>query len=350
MEPILLLKDTAGSALRGLRPMRRLLLLGMLMTLVGCTVPGPTASPLRLPTRAVIPTPTPAPTSFSIGAQTYYEEGLACQETGDADGALQSFTWAIQLAPDFAPAYVARGTVHLAQGELRLALTDADGALEADPASAPAYALRGETQRLLDRARPALEAFDHALALNPDLKAETFRSRWLTARAARDTSRLLALSREYTTARPDDPLRHYYHGWAFIELSAPVTAINTLVEGIEATSDPPALLWFALGRAYAENGSWQEAVTSFEAARALVQAGDTSLVVHSDRPVADLFGALGRAYLGAERCVDAEMMLEYALSVGAPASEYAAALREARLCQTPTSSATPYPTVTPWGG
>ncbi len=338
--------------------MRRLVLLlllvvvvvVMLMTLVGCAVPDPTASPLRLPTRAVIPTPTPAPTSFSIGAQTYYEEGLGCQETGDADGALQSFTWAIQLAPDFAPAYVARGTVHLAQGELRLALADADGALEADPASAPAYALRGETQRLLDRAHPALEAFDQALALDPDLKAETFRSRWLTARAARDASRMLALSREYAAAHPDDPLRHYYHGWALIELGTPGVAINTLVEGIEATSDPPALLWFALGRAYAENGSWQEAVTSFEAARALVQAGDTSLAIHSDRPIADLFGALGRAYLGADRCVDAEMMLEYALSVGAPASEYAAALREARLCQTPTPSATPYPTVTPWGG
>ena len=350
MEPILLLKDTAGSALRELRPMRRLLLLVMLMTLVGCAAPGPTTSPLRLPTRAVIPTPTPAPTSFSIGAQTYYEEGLTFQETGDADGALQSFTWAIQLAPDFAPAYVARGTVHLAQGELRLALADADGALEADPASAPAYALRGETQRLLDRARPALEAFDRAMALDPDLKAETLRSRWLTARAARDSSRLLSLSREHAAANPDDPLRHYYHGWALIELGTPGVAINTLVEGIKATSDPPALLWFALGRAYAENDSWQEAVTSFEAARTLVQAGDTSLAIHSDRPIADLFGALGRAYLGADRCVDAEMMLEYALSVGAPASEYAAALREARLCQTPTPSATPYSTVTPWGG
>ena len=70
----------------------------------------------------------------------------------------------------------------------------------------------------------------------------------------------------------------------------------------------------------AENGFWQEATSSSEAARALVQAGDTSLTVHSDQPIADLFGLLGRAYLGAGRCVDAEMMLEYAISIGAPAS------------------------------
>jgi len=330
----------------GRRCLRLYLVWGCLaLTLAGCAAPSPATSPLRLPTRAVTPTPTPTP--FSIGAQNYYDEGLARQEAGDAEGALQSFTWAIQLAPDFTPAYVARGTVYLAQEELRLALADADGALEADPASAPAYALRGETLRRLGRARPALEAFDHALALDPDLKAETFRSRWLTARAARDSSRMLALSREYAATHPDDPLRHYYRGWAFIELGTPGVAINTLVEGIKATPDPPALLWFALGRAYAESGSWQEAVTSFEAARALVQAGDTSLVIHSDRPIADLFGALGRAYLGAGRCVDAETMLEYAISAGAPASEYAAALREARLCQTPTPTPTPYPTTTP---
>jgi len=80
----------------------------------------------------------------------------------------------------------------------------------------------------------------------------------------------------------------------------------------------------------------------------LVQAGDTSLTIHSDHPIADLFGALGQTYLSAGRCVDAEAMLQYALDVGAPTSTYAAALEEARLCQTPTPAATPYPTATPY--
>lgn len=269
------------------------------------------------------------------------------QEAGDAEGALQSFTWAIQRAPDFAPAYIARGAIYLAQGELRLALVDANAALETDPTSATAHALRGETLRMLGHARRALEAFDQALALNPDLKPETFRARWLAARTTHDVRYLVALSREYAVAHPDAPLRHYYSGWALIEWRKPHAAINVLVEGIETTPSPPALLWFVLGQAYAVEHSWQEAVTCFEASRALVQAGDTSLLVHSDQPIADLFGALGRAYLGAGRCVDAEAMLEYAIDVGAPASEYASVLEEARLCQTPTPTATPYPTTTP---
>jgi len=267
---------------------------------------------------------------------------------GDAEGALQSFTWAIQLAPDFASAYVARSTVYLSQGEYRLALADANAALEADPNSAPAHTLRGETLRLLGYARRALEAFDQALALDPTLKAETFRSRWLAARAARDSRRLVALSYEYPRDHPDDPLRHYYRGWAYVQSGRPRIAISILIEGIEATPDPPALLWFVLGQAYAADLAWQEAVTSLEAARMLVQAGDTSLFVHSDQPIADLFSALGRAYLGAGRCVDAETMLEYAIEIGASASKHATALEEARICQTPTPTITPYPTVTPY--
>ena len=320
--------------------MRSTLCLSLLL-LVACACSTSTTG--QLPTRAVTPTPTP----FPIAAQTYYEEGLARREAGDAEGALQSLTWAIQLAPDFASAYVARSTLYLSRGELRQALADADSALELDPTNGATHALRGETLRLRGRPHSALEAFDQALALDPALGPDTFRSRWLAARAARETDRLLPLSKEYAEAHPQDPLRHYYRGWAFVEMDMTSLAINLLVNKVEDTPEPPAALWFALGQAYAANHSWQEAVISFEAVRVLVQAGNTSLLVHSDQPVVALFGALGQAYLGAGRCADAETMLEYAIQVGAPASEYATPLEEARICQTPTPTSTPYPTTTP---
>ncbi len=326
------------------------------LLLSGCASPSATpAASQRLPTRVATPTPTITP--FAISAQTYYEEGLARQRAGDAEGALQSFTWAIQRTPDFASAYVARGSVYLAQGDLDRALADADAALETAPQgqrplrndapSGVAHALRGETLRLLDRPHPASEAFDQALELEPGLSEETFHSRWLVARALHDTSRMLALGSEHADTHPDDPVRHYYQGWAFIELGAPGVATSILVEGIETAPAPPALLWFALGQAYTTNHFWQEAVTAFEAARSLVQAGDISLALHSDRPIAALFSALGQAYLGAERCADAETTLEYAVSVGALASEYAVALAKARICRARTLAITPDPTTAP---
>jgi tetratricopeptide (TPR) repeat protein len=321
-----------------------------LVALMGCATPDPAVSPLRLPTR--IPrtptaTPTVTPTPFPFAAQDYYEEGVARQEIADPEGAIQSFTWAIRRAPDFAPAYVARGTVYLAQGKFHLALADADAALRVDPTNANAYALRGEALRLRGSAQQALQAFKQAVELDPDLKPETFRSRWLLSRETGQAIHLLTLSREYADIHPEDPLRYYYRGSAFVELGRGHIASEILIEGIETTSDPPALLWLALGQAYAVDGAWPDAVTALEAARVLVQTGDTSLTLHSDQPIVALFDALGRAYLRAGRCVDAETMLSYAIAIGAPASEYDVLLEEASACQTPTPEATPYLTTTP---
>ena len=324
--------------------MRRLLVLLALVALAGCVAaPAPSASPLLLPTRA-LRGPTPAPTP---DARTYYEAGLACQSAGDSECALQSLTKAIWAEPGFVPAYVARGAVYLSLGELGEALSDADEALEIDPASASAYALRGELLRLTDQPRRALEDFDRAVSHDPALEEALFRSRWLAALAAEDADRLVTLSRDYAGAHPQDPLRYYYRGWAFVERGNSEIAINLLIYGIQETSAPPALLWFALGCAYLEGDFWQEAVTSLETTRWLVEVGDASLDFHSDRPIADLFGALGRAYLGVGRCADAQAMLEYAIAVGASASDYSTALMEARRCQTPTPAPTPEATMTP---
>ncbi len=328
-----------------------LLLLLLLPTACQTTDATPPSASARLPTRAPTrtPTPTPIPTPVPVAAASYYAEGLAHQREGEAEAALRSLTWAIQLDPDFAPFYVARGGVYLSRGSLPAALTDAEAAFALDATDATAHALRGEVLRRLGRPRRALEALDRAVALDPSLASETFRSRWLAAQATRDDARLPPLSREYATLHPKDPLRFYYRGWGLTALGLHRITIDMLVRGIRTTPDPPALLWFTLGHAYAADTAWEKALTSFEAARMLVQAGDTSLSLHSDQPIIELFDALGRAYLGAGRCADAQAMLEYVLAIGGSPSVYEPLLEEARTCYTvtPTPTATPYLTVTP---
>jgi len=321
----------------------------LLVILAGCASPEPTVSVLRLPTR-LPPTPTspPTPTVVAIGAWDYYKEGLGRWERGNADGAIESFSRAILQSPDtFASPYVARGRVYLSRDELRPALSDAQAAIDIDPDSAAAFALRGEVWRRLGRPQQALEDFDRMAELDPDRVVDNFSAYWEVARASDKAVRLLTLSKTYGDVYPQDPLYYYYRGWAFIQLDSPASAIKTLGEGIETSPEPPALLWFVLGKAYAETEMWQSSVTSFEAARLLVQAGDASLTIHTDQPVIDLFDGLGRAYLRAGRCADAETMLEYAISIGAPASTYTSTLEEARICLTPAPEPTPYPTTTP---
>jgi tetratricopeptide (TPR) repeat protein len=202
----------------------------------------------------------------------------------------------------------------------------------------------------MGRPAQALQAFDRALSHDHGLRTATFRSRWLAACAARSLPHLKELSREYTLEHPDDPMGRYYRGWALIEEGNPSAAVSTLIRGIESAPHPPAVLWFALGWAYVAERAWQEAVVSFETAYQLVLSGDTSLALHTDRPAADLCGALGRAYLGAGRCAEAETMLNYAIEIGAPAAEYRSAVREARVCQTPTPTPPQSPPTTPPAG
>jgi tetratricopeptide (TPR) repeat protein len=323
-------------------------LLLALVVLVGCC-PGPDvpitpASPLQLPTR-VPATATPAPTQ--VDARLLYEAGLACRGMGDDAGALRSFTQAIEIDPDFAPTYIARGSVYLAHGQLDAALDDAESAIAIDSDDASAHALRGEILWQLGRSREASRAFDRAVALDPDLEEQTFQSRWLAALAGHDADRLTDLGGWYGTNHPEDPLRHYYRGWAYIEQGRPDVAIYLLVGAIQGTPRPPALLWFTLGHAYMESDSWQEAVTCFEAAGALIQAGDVSLEIHTQRPVADFFAAMGQAYLRVGRCADAEAMLQHAVAVAGPRSEYLDLLEEVERCKTPAPTPTSYPTTTP---
>jgi uncharacterized protein HemY len=163
----------------------------------------------------------------------------------------------------------------------------------------------------------------------------------LAARGAGGADRILALSREYIGDHSADPLAHYYRANAALVRDAPLESISTLVEGIEQSVRPPALLWYLLGWSYIEIQAWPQAVVSLETARALVEAGDSTLGLHSDQPVAMLFVALGKAYLGAGRCVDAESMLSHAISIGALGPEPLSALQEAQVCQMATPTASP---------
>ena len=314
----------------------------VLVALAGCATPSPTASPLRLPTRSP-PTPTPTP----IGVQVYYETGLARRAVGDVVGALAAFSQTLAADPAFAPAYVQRGTIRMVQGDPQAALADAQAALAADSECAAAYVLLGEVLRLdFEAPAQALTAYEQAVRLDPSLAEPTFPARWRAATAAGRAQRMIALANEHEDAHPDDPLAAYYRGRALTALGASHTAIRVLVETL-GEEGGPAAVWFVLGEAYAADGAWAHALTCFEHVRALTEAGDNSLALVSDTPVADLFGALGAAYVYTDRCADAQTMLNHALAVGPDRPEYHTLIGQAMICQTPTPTPTPYPWLAP---
>ncbi|MBN1956101.1 MAG: tetratricopeptide repeat protein [Anaerolineae bacterium] len=317
-----------------------------LLALAGCApMPPLTPAPARLPTR-LPPTPTTTPTPLAPEIDLYYQAGRDYQAYGDATAAVELFSYVLSVDPFFAPAYVERGAILLAQGEIDAALADAQAAIVADPANAAARALLGEVlQQGFDDPRGALAAYERAVELDPAAAGLLFPARWRAASAARLPARMVDLAIEYATAHPDDPLRAYYRGRAFTALGTPRQAIGGLIQALEEAES--AALWFALGEAYAADHAWSNALTCYERARTLAEAGDRSLDMVSDTPVIDLFVGLGEAYLRTGECIKAGVMLEYALAVGADRPQVHTLIGQAMICQTPTPTPTPYPWLSP---
>jgi len=300
-------------------------LVALLLALVGCTA-GP------LPT-VVSPPPTPPPPTATPGPAVLYDQGLACQRAGDWECARTAFSRALELDPNLAPAYRARGAVHLALGDGPAALRDAQMAIALAPEDAGGYALLGEVlRRAFNDPIQALDAYGAAVERDSSLAAVLFPARWECAVAAARSDRMAELAMEYARLHPEDPMRMYYRGRVLLAQGLPRLAIRVVGESI-AQEGGPAAVWFVLGEAYAAEEAWPEAVICYEQARALMEAGDPSLRAVSETPAAALAFALGTAYLYAGRCADAEAAFRHAWALNPDLPDLPTRIGQAMICQ-----------------
>lgn len=305
---------------------RAFIFLVALSLLAGCTgwpqAATPTASPSPVP-----PSPTPTPDPVAL-----YETGLAHQRAGEWEQAAFYFSQALQLRPDLAPAYQARGAVYLALGEAERALQDAQIAVSLAPDSPEAHALLGEVLRrgFSDPAQ-ALKAYDEAVRLNPALAPALFRARWECAEAAGLTDRMAQLALEQAREYPS-PMSAYYKGRALLAAGARRAAIEVVGKAI-GEGNSLAALWFVLGDAYAADSAWPQALTCYEEAQRLTEAGDPSLGAVLARPDQALLLALGTAYLHVGRCAEAEEALRRAAALGADHPDLPTLIGRAMTCQ-----------------
>jgi len=96
------------------------------------------------------PTSTRAASERSVlaqgNAQQLYNSGVTRAERGDYQGAIQDFTQAIGVNPNFADAYVSRGEARVALEDYQAAVADFDLALRLEPNNADAFEGRAEAR------------------------------------------------------------------------------------------------------------------------------------------------------------------------------------------------------------
>ena len=93
---------------------------------------------------------------------------------GQNDRGLADIDQSIKQEPNYAYAFVTRGSIYRQQGKFDLALADFDQAIKLRPGFAEAFLYRGEVYDDLDQLLSAIEDFNRAIALVPDFTEAYF--------------------------------------------------------------------------------------------------------------------------------------------------------------------------------
>jgi tetratricopeptide (TPR) repeat protein/S1-C subfamily serine protease len=99
----------------------------------------------------------------------YVGRGMVKAALKDSQGAVRDYNRAIQLDPNNASAYRTRGNAKVSLKDNQGAILDYDRAIKLDPNNASAYANRGNVQLLLGDKQKALLDCNQAIQLNPGL-------------------------------------------------------------------------------------------------------------------------------------------------------------------------------------
>ena len=122
-------------------------------------------------TKVVNSEPKKEKTSVGAGALSLFEAANLIYQQMDDDSSLnvavESYTEAIKIDPEFKEAYFNRGIVKHDLKDYKGALTDFTKVIELDPEDTAAYCYRGILKNILKNYNGAIDDFNKALRLNP---------------------------------------------------------------------------------------------------------------------------------------------------------------------------------------
>ncbi len=120
------------------------------------------------PTRLVTPTSTPFPTGVGGEAAQHLERGDELFDSGDIPGAIEEYSRAIELKPDFAEAYNNRAYAEWKSNENDAALADFSRAIELRPNYVNALTNRAFVYFDKNDFEPCVADATRAIALDPN--------------------------------------------------------------------------------------------------------------------------------------------------------------------------------------
>ncbi|MFP3090643.1 tetratricopeptide repeat protein [Treponema sp. TIM-1] len=222
----------------------------------------PPVQPAPAPTPAPVqpaPKPTPAPAQ---NAKSYFDSGETFRSRGDYVTAIEEYTQAIRLDPNYKSAYHSRGLAYYSKKDYDRAIADYTQAIRLDPNMAVAYHNRGLTysngKRDYER---AIADYTQAIRLDPNYKSAYY-GRGIAYRNKDDYDRAIA---DYTQAIRLDPnykSAYYGRGIAYRNKNDYDRAIADYTQAIRL--DPNyAAAYHSRGIAYRNKDDYDRAIADY---------------------------------------------------------------------------------------
>ena len=202
-------------------------------------------------------------------AYAYNNRGIAYAKVGKYNRAIEEYKTAIQLKPDYAHAYNNRAAAYTLTGEFDRSLKDYSRAIQLRPNYVEAYSNRGATYVLKGDIDCAIADYTEAMRLNPE-DAEAYSSRGIAYEKKGDIDRAIA---DYTKAiqlNPKDAVAYGNRGVIYYNKGKSAPAIADYTEAVKLNPND-AVAYNNRGIAYGEAGEFNRAIEDFNRATELKQ-------------------------------------------------------------------------------
>ena len=178
-------------------------------------------------------------------AASYSNRGIAHDNLGQYQRAIEDYREAIRLKPDYAEAYNNRGAAYHNLGQKQRAIEDYNEAIRLKPDHADAYYNRGITYRELGQYQLAIEDYNEAIRLKPDA-VDAYYNRGIAYYNLGQKQRAIEDYNEAIRLKPDYVDAYYNRGLTYRELGQYKLAIEDYTETIRLKPD--------YAKAYAQRG------------------------------------------------------------------------------------------------
>ena len=200
-------------------------------------------------------------------AATYYNRGAAYINKGEIDRAIKDCSKAIALNPNFAMAYNNRGNAYAKKGDFDRAVENFNKAIDINPDSAIPYTNRGAAYNETDDFDRAIEDFNKAIQLNPDF-AEAYNNRGNAYQGKGDFDRAIKDCSKAIALNPNFAMAYNNRGNAYAKKGDYDRAVENFNKAIQLNPDF-AEAYNNRGNAYQGKGDFDRAIKDCSKAIAL---------------------------------------------------------------------------------